>query len=158
VIITAASIVPLAWIAMSAGYPQWWSPLPLFLILPMFALESVAGGFVVGAAVLVGSFLLASFHLLKGRPRISWWTVGALAFVQGLNGVSLVGGFSYGVEYQGRAHTIAVCMINVGLLIAVALVGILCWRRPKFLMALAFHWLAWFWLTVYSFPYLGELP
>ena len=159
ILVAAISLLPFSWLSISAGTgPHWWSPLPLVFVIPLFMFESHAAALFLGCLVLLGSFLLFAWPLAKGNPRIHRRTLVALALVQILNWLWLVESFSYGLKYQGTRHTAAMVIINAALLITLVLLCLLCARRPKFLLAVTFHWIAWFWLIVYLFPYLGELP
>ena len=67
-------------------------------------------------------------------------------------------GFRPRIRYKGLAHTVTVTVINAALLVGLVVLWRLGRSRPHFLLSFAFRWLAWFWLTLYAIPYLGETP
>lgn len=75
-----------------------------------------------------------------------------------LTAVDFVLEWQYGLRYQGRDHTIAMCTISALWLAIIWWAVIRAWRRPSFWANLLAHWVLFAWLGWYAFPYLGELP
>ena len=147
-----------AWMSLQAGVPTLWSPLPFLFILPLFIFElphwTWWGLFVLSPL----TFALWNPQLFAGRPRIPLRTVRLLVLLQPLNWLWIIYGFSYSCGYHGKLYTVGISLINIillGLLVTLFLVGR---SRPHFLVSLVTSLLAWTWLTVYLFPYMGELP
>ncbi len=143
---------------MSSGVPEWWSPFPLWIIVPLFALSPPEGVWWLLYSIASVSFLLCNPAVLRGSGRLSAVSITVLAVLQALNIAWLAGGFSYGVEYQGKSYAVAVTAISAALLVILCTLCVAARRHPRFVLNVAFRWPAWFWLTLYAFPYLGELP
>lgn len=152
------SLLPFLWIATSVttGNPTWWKPFPLTIcIATVFFLNSQIGVFLVASVVVFGSFGLYTWPLMKGQPRIPWWSLVTFAFLHGLNCLHLLANYSRGVRTQGATHTNLVCIITGLLFWALVLLAVRNAWRPNFVSAVTFHWIAWFWLVLYLFPLLG---
>jgi hypothetical protein len=140
------------------GIPTVFAPLPTLTVLPAFALSSCHLGIF---AITIPSLLFFVWNpgLLKGTDRIPQRTYALLVVVVTLDAMWFVGGWRYGLQYQGPLYTRAVCALNV---LWIALLGLMCVRslrkEPSFKANLAFHWVFFAWLAWYAFPYLGELP
>jgi hypothetical protein len=157
VVVAGVSLLPFLWIAVSvtAGNPTWWKPFPVIFCVATFLLGSQIGVLVMGSVVVLGLFAIFSWPLMNGSPRSPWWSLVTFAFLHGLNGLYLLAHYSDGVRTQGAAHTNAVCIITVTIFVTLVLLAVRCAWRPNFLLAVTFHWLAWFWLALYLFPLLG---
>lgn len=157
VVVAGLSLIPFLWIAVSltTGHPTWWKPFPLIFCILTVLLGSQISVFVIASVVVAGSFGLYTRPLIKGQPRIPWWSVMTFAFLHILNGLHLLANYSNGVKTQGAAHTNLVCIITVSLFLALVFLAVLCAWRPNFVLAIMFHWVAWFWLVLYLFPLLG---
>jgi hypothetical protein len=148
VVVAGTSLLPFVWLSTAAiqlGDPHWWSPLPLAFVIPAWMNSFV--GVILNGGVVLGSFALFSWPLSDGRPRILRWSLGAVFVLQALNWIYLALVFSPGVMVNAP-HTIAVCGINAVLSIVIISTAIWCWKRPSFLLAVGFQWLAWFWLAM----------
>ena len=143
---------------MSAGLPTWWSPLPILFIVPIFHLELVRDMWWPLYFATPILFLLVNIPLARGSARIRHWLLIPLLILQVLNWLWIFSFFSFSLGYHGVDYTLAVSFINAGLLLALSGLWFANHRRQRFLISLLFHWLAWAWITVYLFPYLGELP
>ena len=155
--VAGISLLPFVLLSTAAihfGRPQWWSPLPLILFIPAWI--SPVGGVILNGIVVLGTFARFSWPLTDGRPRIPIRSLGAISVLQILHWIYLSLVFTEGIRLNA-AHTIAVCGINFVLSIAIIGVALCCWKRPNFLLAIGFQWLAWFWLAMYSFPLLSDL-
>lgn len=157
VVVAGLSLLPFLWIAVSVttSHPTWWKPFPLIFCISTVLLGSQFGVFVIASAVVVGSFGLYTWPLIKGQPHIPWWSLATFAFLGSLNGLHLLANYSDGVQTQGAAHTNLICIITGSLFLALVLLAIRGAWRPNFVLAVLFHWLAWFWLILYLFPLLG---
>jgi hypothetical protein len=148
-----------AWIGLySSNMPTLFAPFPALTFLPALLLSELR---LWSLAVLIPTILF----LLWTSGRLSIWqskvptrTLILLATLSVLTIADFKLSWNYGVQYQGRRHTIAVDVIN--LLWLVCLWTILYWtrRRPSFRTNLLLHWLLFAWLSWYAFPHLGELP
>ena len=157
VVIAGISLLPFVLLSTAAihlGDPQWWSPLPLIFFIP--AWMSPIGGVILNAIVVLGTFARFSSPLTDGQPRIPRRSLGAISILQIIHWIYLSLVYTQGIGLNA-AHTIAVCGINFVLSIAMISIGLWCWKRPNFLLAIGFQWLAWFWLAMYSFPLLSDL-
>ena len=84
--------------------------------------------------------------------------MGLLAVLQALNLLWIINGVSFSWGYHGEVYTIGICVINFVLITLLVSLWQLNRKWPHFLFSLSFHYVAWIWLTMYCFPYLGELP
>src|SRR5260370_29293704 len=140
------------------GIPTVFAPLPALTVLPAFVLSSSHLGML---AIAIPSLLFFAWNpgLLTGIDRIPKRTYALLVVAVTLDPMWFVGGWRYGLQYQGPLYTRVVCALNV---VWIALLGLMCvryWRKePSFKANLAFHWVLFAWLAWYAFPYLGELP
>lgn len=153
VIVAGISLLPFAWLSTAAlrlgDEPQWWSPLPLAFFFPAYM--SPLFGFVVNGGVAYCLFARFSRPLMNGRPRIPLWSLAAISVLQILHWIYLASYYADGIRLHGT-HMTAVCVINAVLSIAMISTALWCWKRPNFLLAVGFQWLAWFWLMMYAFP------
>lgn len=158
VLAAGSSLLPSLWLAMSIddGNPTWWKPFPLIPLFFTFALDSKIAAFLFGSFIVVPSFALFNWPLVKGNARIPK-RYAIFVFLYILNGFYLLALFSEGVKHLGSAHTVTVCSITFFLFVGMVILGVLCVRRPSFPLALACQWLAWFWFVHYSFPVLRPL-
>jgi hypothetical protein len=103
-------------------------------------------------------FSVWSPRLFRGDAVVPRRSRVLLGGATALGVVWFIGGWKYGLKYEGPHYTYAVCAINL-LWIAV-LAGMLLGIRKKssYAFNLAFHWMLFAWLSWYAFPYLGELP
>jgi hypothetical protein len=97
-------------------------------------------------------------QLLFGLSRIPMRTLVLLGVIWAVNLLWITAGVSTAWDYHGHTYTAGIVVINVTIPLALAGLWIAARKRPSFLRSLAFHWLAWVWLTLYAFPYLGVLP
>jgi hypothetical protein len=163
VLIVCASVCTVAsWYGSSTGVPTILSPLPLLVAVPLF-LASALGytelWWVVGPIPFV-TFCMINFYQLRVRSSAPLPT--RFSFLLGLSTVCsifyFVGGWKYGVRYQGGLYALASAAMNLS--IRVVLWG---WwladrRRASKARAFGFGTLLHCWLFWFAFPYLGELP
>lgn len=150
------AIAVITWASTSTGVPEVYSPFPLLVILPAFfgiPIPLIA----IGSAGLFGVSLLRHFQGTPA-PRPNRGLTVVLAMITGLTALSIIGGWSYGVEYQGANHTIAVTIANL----IFAAIAWSTWTRARIpgrsRMQVAFSFTLFAWMFWYALPYLGELP
>jgi hypothetical protein len=146
----------ITWLSTSTGVPTFYSPFPLLVILPAFLGIPIPLIAIASAALFAASL----FRHFQGSPGLkpSLGLTVTLLLTTGLTALWIIGGWSYGVRYQGTSHTIAITIANV----IFAGVAWCSWsfarmqRRYRTQVAFSFSLFAWmFW---YALPYLGELP
>lgn len=143
--------------------PTILSPLPLLVAVPILCasslLEWTQPSWVI-PPLMIGTFLLLNLYQLRASTldflpmRFTFLT--ALATAASV--LWFIGGWKYGVRYQGLRYTAATASIN--LLCLAAIWG--CWiavrKRPSKGGAFAFAALLHGWLFSFALPWLGELP
>jgi hypothetical protein len=120
-------------------------------LLTQFALFALA------SLPLVAGFLISSAHLFQGRDQIPKRSVALLAVLAVLSVACFWSSWSYGIEYQGTAHTVYAAALNTIFVIAALGLLVLNERTPRFSSNLAFHGVVFAWLGWCAFPWLGEL-
>jgi hypothetical protein len=113
--------------------------------------------FMLSCLPVVAAFVAASFHLWSGRAGIPLRSIVMLGVFAALSVAWFVGGWSYGVQYQGLSHTSWVASSNAVLLTTALALLLLNRRAPRFGLNLAFHSVTFVWLAWCAFPWLGEL-
>jgi hypothetical protein len=156
VVVCALSTAACGWLSVSAGTPTLISPLPLLIILP--ALFGVP--FLLVMAIPVNVFVILHFDCFRLRPaaQVPWRFPILLAIATACSALWLVGGWPYGLKYQGRTFTIGIIAINVILIAALWCVWLIARRTRSFGWRIAFGTLLNYWLFWSAFPWLGELP
>lgn len=141
-------------LASSAGYPRPWSPLPITVVFPAF----MTGSIILAPLPLALAWAIWTAPLIGADRKVRWWSICGYAVLVALSALWYFGGWSYGLEYQGKSYVVAVSTINA--ISTIALTGLLILNRLRagFPTNLAFHVLVGCWLASYAFPYLGELP
>jgi hypothetical protein len=136
------------------GVPTLLCPLPILTVEPAFALS------VPWIAVLIPSLLFFAWNpgLFRGQALVPKRSLLLLMIATPLSVIWFIGSWKYGLEYQGRRYTYAICVVNGVWLAALWIILASRWRRISFAGNLLFHWLLFAWLGWYAFPYLGELP
>lgn len=82
-----------------------------------------------------------------------------LAILTGLSVIWFVGGWKFGMEYQGAEYTYTVCILNALSICFLGLVFATNWgKESSFGINLVLHWILFAWLAWIAFPYLGEMP
>lgn len=150
-----AATIAVAWFtAMVPGYPHWWGPLPLTVLIPYFMTENA----ILALVPVVGAAALMALPVLLGRTRIPLWTslpvLGAMVFAW----CYFAAGISYGRKYQSDGYVAACGSIQAVVTIILAGLWVADYRRRGFLLVLIWHLLVSVWLASYAFPYYGELP
>lgn len=159
-VIAGISLVPVLWLAsafLDSDQQQWWAPKSLSFLPPLMILDLILNSpeieILLSSAAFLILFAVLSLPLASGRPRIPRRSVVFVFAVQALNLVYLVVALPNGIRVDaGYATTVSV--ISLGLCCALVSMAVRCARCPRFLTALGFQWLAWFWLILYSFPVL----
>ncbi len=147
-----ALLIP-AWIGLFLrGFPTILCPMPALTVIPAFLLTNV-GLYPIAVAVPVVFFLLWNPHLLRGRAEVPKRTYFLFAGIIVLSIIWFVGGWKFGLQYQGPRFIYSVCAINVLWISLLGLLFIRSWKRnPSFPSSLALHWLLFAWLAWYAFP------
>jgi hypothetical protein len=156
-VVGLALLVPAA-IGLNDIGPTVIHPLPALTILPAFFL---AGSHLWKAAVVIPTLLFFAWNpgLLFGDGKIPKKSCVLLAILTVLSVVWFVGGWKFGVEYQGAEYTYTVCILNVALICFLGLVFATNWgKESSFSINLVSHWILFAWLAWIAFPYLGEMP
>jgi hypothetical protein len=156
----APVLVLLSWLTVSTGFPTVLSPLNLVVVLPwMLASEWLDQRAVVLAILVIPSlFCVWCYPAWSSRPEIPLRSLVLFAIIAVLSAIHLAASYHYGVEYQGKSHTIAVSVINVCCYVAILCLAITGRHRPTLGRNLVFHATLFSWLAWYAFPWLGELP
>ena len=154
----ALALLPLARLSLSSGWPEWWSPLALWLFLRSHTFGTPVAYSWLLCLIPTISVLLCNPGLFKGDPRVSVGHTVFAAVLVGSNLLVIVWFSPHVLDYQGLLRFSCVTAINSGLLIALATLWLLLRVRPHFLLSFAFRWITWSWLTLYVFPYVAEMP
>jgi hypothetical protein len=132
---------------LSSPYPIPW------ILLVLMGMPIPFLGFLVGAL-----FFFATRSVSRGEgcaPRLG--AVGLIVAAVA-SFVWFIGGWRYGLQYQGKPYVVSCLAISVAMLGLLSTLLILARRSPTWHYRLGFHFLLFGWLTTYAFPYLGELP
>lgn len=159
-VIAGISLVPVLCLAsafLDSDQTQWWAPTSLSFLPPLIILDLIFNSptieIFLSSAVFLILFVILSLPLASGRPRIPRRSLVFVFAFQILNLVYLVAALPRGIRVDS-GYAITVSGISLGLCCVLVSLAIRCTRRPSFRTALAFQWLAWFWLILYSFPVL----
>jgi hypothetical protein len=152
-----ALLLPAA-VGLNDNGPTIIHPLPALTILPAFFLS---GFHLWKAVVVIPTLLFFAWNpgLLFGDGKIPRKSRVLLAILTGLSVVWFVGGWKFGMEYQGAGYTYTVCILNVASICFLWLIFATNWgKEPSFSINLVSHWILFAWLAWIAFPYLGEMP
>jgi hypothetical protein len=112
--------------------------------------------------VAVPMLLFFAWHpgLLRGEARVPKRSYVLLIMAILLGIADFVTSWNWGLRYQGSHHTHAVCAVNVGWVVFLALAFARVWKKPtsSFGFSLLLHWTLFAGLAWYAFPYMGQLP
>jgi hypothetical protein len=132
------------------------APLPLPLIWLAFASD---GHFLLIIALLPSlAFWLWSPGLFRGKATAPIRSVILLAIGGATSIVWFVGGWRYGLEYQGLAYNVSTALLSAVLAVLTGVLILRSRKAPSFTLNLIVHFVLFAWLITYAFPYLGELP
>jgi hypothetical protein len=139
-----------------AGVSTLLCPLPFLTVTPAFILSSQFSH----AAVLIPPLLFFAGNpgLFKGQMQVPNRSLVLLMIATAFSVIWFAESWKYGIEYQGRHYTHAICGLNGIWLAALWIMLASRWHRDSFAGNLLLHWLLFAWLGWYAFPYLGELP
>ena len=158
----ACVVYPACVLTVSAGYPQWFAPFAMPVLIPMLLLYGhLSNSFVVLAFTapvpLVTLYLGWSFRLGKTNEisRISAWFA-TLCLILSLAMICLT--ITQGLDYRSRSHMLLMLGYNLLSLVVLGLIFIINRRRPSKRSTQLFHIALFTWLGWAGFPYLGELP
>ena len=124
-------------------------------IIPAFLLSAI-GPVAVVIATALPTLLFFAWQRQCNVPKRTYVLLGA---VVALSFYWFIGGWSYGLQYQGPRLTHLFCAVNVVWDTFLVLVFIANRKRQaSFKANLFLHWMLFAWLAWYAFPYLGEMP
>ena len=151
---------------MSANVPTIYSPFSLTVVLPTFYiydLGKILPSFlsflpVILARCIVPLFFIAWSHKLYSNTcKIPRRSIILFSMMIILSFISLFGSWNYGIEYQGKFHTIAMYGLNLIFWVVMIFLYLLNRKKPSFKISFIFHWISFAWLAWVAFPWLGEL-
>jgi hypothetical protein len=149
------AIAIIAYISVSSGMPSLIAPFPLLVLLPWFF------GVPAFAVPIIPAFAFSVCHVshLRRRPRerLAIGLTILLWIVTPLNLLSLVAGWSYGIQYQGFSHTLFVVIANAIFAVAVWTTWWSATKPMNYKMQIAFGFMLFAWLSSFAFPWLGEI-
>jgi hypothetical protein len=153
-----ALLMPASVGLLASGVGTVLCPFPLITVLPAFWLSNfgVPQIAVVAPALL---FFLWQPKLFQGEVKIPKRSYVLLIVLILLSIADFVGGWKWGLEYQGPQFTHAVLAINlvwIVFLISAFLASLK--SQPRYRLNVFLHWILFAWLAWYAFPYMGELP
>lgn len=103
-------------------------------------------------------FLATTWPTVRGRGSLSSLSVSAYLVAILLVIVWFVGGWGYGVKYQGQGYVLLFSTLNI---LATACMLRLIWllkRNPQVGKKMLLMCFTWFWVAWIAFPWLGEVP
>ena len=153
----------IAYISIATSSPKIYSPYSLIVILlGMTIYELFQVGkltvYLLSSFVIPLLFLLWSLPLLSGQTQIIKRSKIITILLVLLSLVWLIASWSYGIQYQGITHTVAVDIFNVMFWLVLFLLYRINRTSPSYTSNYFFHWLLFAWLGWVAFPWLGELP
>jgi len=163
-LVCAALCTVASWFGSAQEMPTILSPLPLFVVVPLFAASELGCAqpwcwwFV--APVPLGTFLVMNFYQLRlaSSAPLPMRFFFLLGLATACSVYLFVGGWAYGVRYQGASYTLASAGINLSFLLILWGWWLAVRQRASKATALGFATLLHCWLFWFAFPYLGELP
>jgi hypothetical protein len=140
------------------GVPTLLCPLPYLTIVPAFLL-SAGHSQVAAVAIPTIRFFAWNPGLFQRSSTIPKRTYALFVSAAVMSVIWFVGGWKYGLQYQGPTYTHYICALNIAWIAGLAVLLFLGRKRdPSFASNLVFHLLFFAWLGWCAFPYLGELP
>src|SRR5437588_8921373 len=112
-VIGSSLLLPACFGLLLTGTPTVLCPLPFLTIIPAFMLSDWNYK-LVSLAILIPMVLFFVWNpaLFRGRTRIPKRSLLLLPILTALQVWDFVGGWKYGVTYQGLEYTVRVCIIN----------------------------------------------
>ena len=136
------------------GGPSLSSTYPTLLVLPAFmGVPPILIAVVYGAC-----FALWCKQLFAGRAEIPRRSVVLFAGSFLLSIAIFVGGWRYGLKYQGTSYVYWCLLLSIGCTIALVSLLIWNWCSPRVATSVLFHFVLFGWVCTYAMPYLGETP
>jgi len=148
-------------LTMSAGYPKIYSPYSLTVVIPLLALNTLglSGILLVFCASLPKAllFFASTVPTMRGNAKVGRILAGLSAILMLLSIGFLFIFYDYGVQYQGKQHTLLMYLFNATLIGATITVFLVNFSRPTVNSSLLYSCLLFCWLGWCAFPWLGEL-
>ena len=151
-------LVPASVGLLVSRVPTVLCPFPALTVMALFRFASLGLG---KAAVLLPVLLFFIWNpgLFRAASKIPKRSYVLLGVATALSTDWFVGGWKYGLEYQGARYTYFVCAINVVWILSLWAMFIRKWKSASSFRANLFlHWALFAWLGWYALPWLGELP
>lgn len=149
--VAALGLIGVSWLTIAARVPTVRAPFSFAVALPVLMFGWM------GVVTVPLAFTLWCLQFLRGPAAIPKRTLVLFVLLLGAATYWLVGGTSYGVQYQGLRHTVIVLACNA--VFVSVLTGLLVFLRlrPSWGGHLAFHWVLFAWVAWCAFPWFGEL-
>jgi hypothetical protein len=146
--------------SISANEPNAYSPYSLATAIPLIWFhEAIRGGIIdiiLGTLAIPAFYVLWCFPLLKGQNQIPKRTKIFSMLLVLLSLFSLVGGWLYGIEYQGYTHTVLMILFNLCFWTLLFILALKNARTTSYKTNFLFHSTLFIWLAWVAFPWLGE--
>jgi hypothetical protein len=155
-------LLTLSWVTIAPGVPRVWAPLNLVVLAPAFLFYGLIH--TTSFCLIIATLVVPAFFLVWTYP--SAWLADvppkrtvALAIASVVaSAISLIFGYSKGIQYQGREYVDRVFIISSVCWIAILILAALSVRNRTRAWNVAFHVFLFSWLAWYAVPYMGELP
>lgn len=147
----AALLAAVSSLIFTVGIMNVWVPMPLHLVLVAWAAHVLA-------VLLTPALYLLTLKLSSNSSRFPQSVCILIAVFAALSVWYFHGSWSYGVQYQGAAHTRVVAAENIvgfGVALSISLWSLVRKSPPATYLANLFLFTLLSWC---AFPYLGELP
>ena len=151
VILTGAGIALVGLVSIAKG-PSLLSPWASLVLLPAIFISPLA------ALMPALLFYLWVPHLFRGKAVIPFKSSVLLGILTIFTPIWFVGGWEFGVRYQGVRHTVSMACLNALILGAAWYLLRQGRKAPSFWASLRFHAALFGWLAWAALPHLGEFP
>ena len=154
--ISCVVIATVSYISVIADSSEIWSPLSLFLVIP------ISVGLPIRYVVLIPvlAFIIVMIPFIT---RIHFEKVPFLLNVLiGTTAILAICwfaiGLKFGLQYQGYIYVLGTMLVNIAFASALIYLSRIHKKSPQWQSILLISMLETIWLFAYAFPYLGELP
>jgi len=159
-----SSFIPVFFAFLSAidGHPSLWSPLslPSFIVVMfgMSVFEEIAG-MLFGILIILIIFITLNLFLLKesNTKKVPKTLTFILAIFSILSLLSIITSWNYGIEYQGKAHTVGILLINILIISLMWTLWFFIRKNCNFKKLLILSVVFYSWIFWSAFPWLGEM-